>query len=65
MLIRLSELAQERGLHAGKIIKQLAACIGGNGGGQEFYATAGGKTADGLQDAYIMAEKILTGEIQQ
>ena len=58
------ELAQERGLHAGKIIKQLAACIGGNGGGQEFYATAGGKTPDGLQDAYIMAEKILTGEIQ-
>ncbi|MBQ2422041.1 MAG: alanine--tRNA ligase, partial [Flavobacteriales bacterium] len=58
------ELAQAKGWHAGKIVKQLAVCIGGNGGGQEFYATAGGKTADGLQEAYIMAEKILTGEIQ-
>ncbi len=58
------ELAQAKGWHAGKIVKQLAVCIGGNGGGQEFYATAGGKTADGLQEAYIMAEKIITGEAE-
>ena len=58
------ELAQAKGWHAGKIVKQLAACIGGNGGGQEFYATAGGKIADGLQEAYIMAEKIITGEAE-
>ena len=58
------ELTQAKGWHAGKIVKQLAVCIGGNGGGQEFYATAGGKTADGLQEAYIMAEKIITGEAE-
>ena len=58
------ELAQAKGWHAGKIVKQLAVCIGGNGGGQEFYATAGGKIADGLQEAYIMAEKIITGEAE-
>ena len=58
------ELTQAKGWHAGKIVKQLAVCIGGNGGGQEFYATAGGKTAYGLQEAYIMAEKIITGEAE-
>ena len=52
-------LTKPKGWHAGKIVKELAACIGGNGGGQEFYATAGGKDSDGLSEAYVKAEEIV------
>jgi alanyl-tRNA synthetase len=41
-------LVKEKGLHAGKFIKELAPLIKGGGGGQDFYATAGGSDTNGL-----------------
>ncbi len=41
-------------LHAGNIIKELASHIGGGGGGQAFFATAGGQNVDGLD--IVMSE---------
>ena len=45
------DVVESHDLHAGQLVRELAAHIGGGGGGQAFFATAGGKNAGGLQAA--------------
>ncbi|MDR6809012.1 alanyl-tRNA synthetase [Dyadobacter sp. BE34] len=49
-------IVQETGLNAGKIVKDLAKEIRGGGGGQPFFATAGGSDASGLDIALEKAK---------
>jgi len=53
------DLQASRGLKATEVIKQLAPEIQGGGGGQAFYATAGGKDPSGLERALRKAESLL------
>jgi len=53
------KLLQEKGLNAVSIVKQLAAEIKGGGGGQAFFATAGGKDPAGLDSALRKAATLL------
>jgi alanyl-tRNA synthetase len=53
------DLIAERGLNAGAIVRELAQHIQGGGGGQAFFATAGGKKADGIPAALDQAKGIL------
>lgn len=52
-------IVKEKNLNANIIIKELANEIKGGGGGQSFFATAGGKDIDGLQRAIEKAEIIV------
>ncbi len=53
-------LVKEYGLDAGKLIREVAPkTIRGGGGGQPFFATAGGSRPEGLQEAIDMTKKIL------
>jgi alanyl-tRNA synthetase len=44
-------LVAEKGLNAGQIVRELAKEVKGGGGGQAFFATAGGSDASGLAKA--------------
>jgi alanyl-tRNA synthetase len=60
LTVMLSEnVAEERKLNASNIVRDLAVEIQGGGGGQAFYATAGGKKPEGLLSALQKAKKII------
>ena len=45
------ELSESRGYNAGQVVRELGKYIQGGGGGQAFFATAGGKNPEGMQEA--------------
>jgi alanyl-tRNA synthetase len=53
------QLLKEKGLDAGKVVRELAKLIKGGGGGQAFYATAGGTDESGLDAAIAAASSVL------
>jgi alanyl-tRNA synthetase len=52
-------IASKDGLDAGKMIRDIARNIQGGGGGQPFFASAGGKNADGISAALDAAKEVL------
>jgi len=54
------DVVESRGLDAGKAVRQLAKAIQGGGGGQPFFATAGGKNVEGLQQVVEEARKMFS-----
>ncbi|MDG1380608.1 MAG: alanine--tRNA ligase [Flavobacteriales bacterium] len=55
------ELATEKDWNAGKLIRDFARHIKGGGGGQAFFATAGGKDVEGLEAALQAARTLTEG----
>ena len=54
------ELVASKGLNAGQVVRELGKYIQGGGGGQAFFATAGGKNPDGIDDALRKSKDYLT-----
>ncbi len=53
-------LVHSKDLHAGNLVRELAKFIDGGGGGQPFFATAGGKNLQGLDKAISESRKAIS-----
>lgn len=53
------ELVADKGLNAGQVVRELGKLIHGGGGGQPFYATAGGKNPAGIDEALSKAKSYI------
>jgi len=60
IMITISQsLVEGKGLHAGNMVRELAKNINGGGGGQPFFATAGGSDPAGIESALKQVEELI------
>ncbi len=61
LIVALSkDLAEAGDLHAGNLVREIATEVGGGGGGQGHFASAGGKNPAGIPAALAKAEKLIS-----
>ncbi|MEG0829105.1 MAG: alanine--tRNA ligase [Anaerovoracaceae bacterium] len=58
-LVSLTDDLLDKGYHAGKMIKEIAAKAGGSGGGKADMAQAGAKDPSKIKEAFAMAKELL------
>ncbi|WP_425392413.1 alanine--tRNA ligase [Ekhidna sp.] len=61
LTVMLADDLVKNGMNANEIIRKMAAAIKGGGGGQPFYATAGGKDLTGLDEALRIGKELVEG----
>ena len=54
-----NNLVADRGLNAGQVVRELGKLIQGGGGGQPFFATAGGKNPNGIGEAIVKVREFI------
>ncbi len=59
LTVMLSDDLVKGGMNANEIIRKMASAIKGGGGGQPFYATAGGKELSGLDEALKLGKELV------
>ncbi len=64
LTIMLGDEIAKQGVDAGAVIREAAKLMQGGGGGQAFFATAGGKNPDGLQAAIDKAVELILAKLK-
>ena len=64
LMATVTEGAQKKGAHAGNLIKAIAACVGGGGGGRPGMAQAGGKNPAGIPDALKKTFEVVAEQVK-
>jgi len=63
LAVMLGDNIVAKGIDAGAVVREAAKVMNGGGGGQKFFATAGGKNPDALQAAIDKAVEIITSKL--
>ena len=63
LMATVTDGAMKQGAHAGNLVKAIAGCVGGGGGGRPNMAQAGGKNPAGIPDALAKAAEVLGSQI--
>ncbi|MBQ9615899.1 MAG: alanine--tRNA ligase, partial [Selenomonadaceae bacterium] len=64
LVVKADKGAVAKGIHAGKIIKEVAAMVGGGGGGRPDMAQAGGKQPENLPKAFEKANEMIRAQVK-
>ena len=64
LMVTATDEAMKKGAHAGNLVKAIAGCVGGGGGGRPNMAQAGGKNPAGIPDALAKAAEVLESQIK-
>ena len=65
LAVMLGDEIVAKGVDAGAVVREAAKVMNGGGGGQKFFATAGGKNPDALQAAIEKAVEIIMSKINE
>ncbi len=63
LIVRATDGAMKQGAHAGNLVKAIAPCVGGGGGGRPNMAQAGGKNPAGIAEALEKAAAVITEQL--
>lgn len=63
LMVTATDDAVKKGAHAGNLIKAIAGCVGGGGGGRPNMAQAGGKNPAGIASALEKAAEVLSEQL--
>ena len=63
LIVMATDGAMKQGAHAGNLIKAIAPCVGGGGGGRPNMAQAGGKNPAGIAEALEKAAAVITEQL--
>ena len=64
ILVMAGNIAVEKGVNAGEVVKAVSPIIGGGGGGRPNFAQGGGTQPEKLHDAVEKAEEIIKKQLQ-
>lgn len=65
LIVALTKDLSQSGLHAGKMIKEVAGITGGGGGGRPDMAQAGGKDYSKLTEALALVPQLVAGQLKK